>query len=98
MRNTVGPADSSEVEKLYQRATAEISNGRIAEAMALLRKVLVLEPYHVDALNDLGALNHDCGEYGAALSCLAAAYALDPKRGFVGDNLRGLLEKIKQTR
>ena len=60
--------------------------GALAEAAALYRELLTREPDHVDALQMLGAVEHQLGRSDEALALLDRALALAP--GNAGDRAR----------
>src|SRR5271170_6115160 len=52
--------------------------GRLAEAEAIYRQVLTLDPRHPDALNLLGILLGDSGRLEPAVELITAAIAANP--------------------
>ena len=53
-------------------------NGRLAEAEAIYRQILALEPNNVDALHLLGLMAHQHGRHQAAIDSISRAIALHP--------------------
>ncbi|MDX2143315.1 MAG: tetratricopeptide repeat protein [Rhodospirillaceae bacterium] len=64
--------------KLLERAVNLHRSARLAEAQALYREVLAIDPGNPDALNLLGLATHDLGDSAAALPLLEKAIALKP--------------------
>lgn len=68
-------------------AAANIELGRLGQAETLLRGVLKEEPKNAGALNNLGVVLLEKGEWGEAHRVLRAAFALQPTPE-IRDNLR----------
>ncbi|PWJ15020.1 tetratricopeptide repeat protein [Jannaschia seohaensis] len=72
---------------LLSLASANIELGRLGQAEKLLRDVLEDDPDNAGALNNLGVVLLEQGEYGEAHRVLRAAFALQPTPE-IRDNLR----------
>ncbi len=59
-------------------ARANIALGRLGQAEALLRNLVVSDPRNAAARNDLGVVLFELGEVGEAHRQFQAAFALDP--------------------
>ena len=66
----MAPAD---VTHTLRDAIAEFRAGRRAEAAAMFRKVLALDPENPDALHFLGAIAHQGGNHHEAIECIRRA-------------------------
>lgn len=73
-----GPADGTEAERFYQRAGEAARRGRWTEAIQLYRELLVLEPGHAGAHNNLALLLERAGEPAMALDELSTALRYHP--------------------
>jgi tetratricopeptide (TPR) repeat protein len=63
---------------LYEKATGFQKSGRLQEAKRLYEETLSLDPYHVDALNNLGVIHIHDKNYSAARAFFAKAIRLKP--------------------
>jgi tetratricopeptide (TPR) repeat protein len=66
------------VDQLYRQALQCQQSGRLAEAQALCRQVLALEPRHAEAWHTLAGLAHQSGGGAAALQCVQRAIDANP--------------------
>jgi tetratricopeptide (TPR) repeat protein len=62
-----------------QRADTAFTNGNYAEAEALYRQLLALDPQNVELYNNLGLTLHYLDRSNEALQKLAAGLTIDPK-------------------
>jgi len=65
-------------DQLYQQAMQCHQSGKLAEAQALYRQVLALEPNHGDAWHMLAGLAHQSGDNAAALASVRRAIDANP--------------------
>jgi len=63
---------------LYEKATGFQKSGRLQEAKQLYEETLSLDPYYVDALNNLGVIHIHDKNYSAARAFFAKAIRLKP--------------------
>ena len=66
------------INDLLRAALARQRAGALAEAAALYREILAAEPAHVDALQMLGAIEHQAGRSDEAIALLDRALAVAP--------------------
>ncbi len=71
--------------------------GRIQEAEAIYRRVLLREPDDADAVHLLGMVCQETGRADEALRLLERAVALDPSAPHFHSNLGGLLGRLGRT-
>jgi Flp pilus assembly protein TadD len=69
---------TSDLEADLEAGLAHHEAGRIAEAQALYRKVLVSDPNHAEALNLLAVILQDAGDLVQSIELLSRAVAADP--------------------
>ncbi len=75
------------VEEQYAYALSLISEGRMDTAQTILQNVLISNPNHADARNDLGVLYFHKGELEQAAVNLEAAYRIKGPNQYVISNL-----------
>ena len=68
--------------------------GRLAEAEALYRQILAVEPGHADALHLLGVVAHQVGRHDVAVELIREAIRLLPTAPAFFSNLGGAYEKL----
>ena len=73
----VGPEHLS-VRKILQAAMGHHQAGRLAEAQALYRQILQLQPDHPDALHYLGVMAYQAGRYEIAVEHINQAIGANP--------------------
>lgn len=61
--------------------------GRLQEAEALYRQVLLVQPEHPDALHLLGVIAHQSGRHDAAVEFIVRAIALNPEAAEYHNNI-----------
>ena len=66
--------------------------GRLAEAEALYRQILAVEPQHADALHLLGVLAHQVGRDDLAVEMIRQAITLAPENPAAHSNLGAVLK------
>jgi predicted O-linked N-acetylglucosamine transferase (SPINDLY family) len=69
---------SMTIENAIQIALGHHQAGRLAEAEAIYRQVLALDPEHADALHLLGTLACQAGRWDLAIELIGRAIAIDP--------------------
>jgi Flp pilus assembly protein TadD len=81
-------------EALFAEAAQALRGGRLAEAAAACREILLAAPDHVESLLLLGALESEAGRFAAARDLIAKAVDLRPDfapgQFALGNALRGL--------
>ncbi len=78
---------SIKVDEEYQRALSLIAQGEKHKGFVLLQNIVIADPEHVNARNDLGVLFFELGDYELALRNLEIAAALNPGDPAVAENL-----------
>jgi predicted O-linked N-acetylglucosamine transferase (SPINDLY family) len=84
----------SRIDQLLQAALAHHQAGRLAEAEAIYRQVLVEAPDQPDALQLLGFLAHQCGHHQQAIDLIRRAMALRPGEATFHNNLATTLTAL----
>ena len=77
------------VDEQYRRALQLFHSGNLQGKMFYLKNVLISDPNHGLARNDLGVLCHQLGELEQALVHLRKACELRPSDTVAIQNLRG---------
>ena len=90
MTSTVRPDD---LAALYAGALQRHQQGHLAEAEAGYRRVLALDPRHVDAIHMMGALALQVGKAGPAVQLLDEAARLSPGNPAIASNLASALRR-----
>jgi len=86
------------VDVLSAVGSANLRLGRIGQAEDLLRQAIEEDPEFVPALNNLGVVLMEQGEYGEASRIFQQAYALDSGRSdAIRDNLRLALARMENS-
>jgi tetratricopeptide (TPR) repeat protein len=85
--STVGPSGDADLEADYAKAEYLIKSDNCAEAIPLLKKVVVRDKKHTDALNYLGYCHRKMGKLEEAMEYYERALKIDPKH-------RGALEYL----
>lgn len=83
-------------ESLFYAAVNWATSGRDAEAMALFRRVLQLEPNHFAACWRLAALLYDHGDYKASREHFRKAVQLNPQHAYSFQMLGASLLKLER--
>ena len=65
-------------QEMLDQAIALHQSGRLAEAEALYRQILAIDPDHAGALQLLGAMAHQRGQHGVAIELIQRSLSLDP--------------------
>jgi len=61
-----------------QIALQHHQSGRLADAEAIYRQILAVEPRHADALHLLGAIAHQAGQHASAIELIGKALQVNP--------------------
>jgi tetratricopeptide (TPR) repeat protein len=85
---------SADLSDLLRRATGAYQDRRFADAAALCRSILAVDPARADALFLLAGAQHAQGETTAAVEHLRQAIALEPRRPDYHGNLGALLGRL----
>ena len=78
------------LDQAFQTAVAHHVYGRLAEAEALYRQILAVQPFHFDALNNLGALLTGAGKLDEAVAAFQQITRLQPNAAAAFANLGNL--------
>ncbi|MDR3402695.1 MAG: tetratricopeptide repeat protein [Chthoniobacter sp.] len=82
------------VQQAFDLALQHHQAGRLAEAEALYRQILAVQPNHAEAVHHLGVLAHQVGRHDLAVEWIRRALTLNPgnpaAQGNLGEALRGL--------
>jgi len=81
------------IEQAFQVALAHHQAGRLAEAEAIYRQILTVQPQHADALHLMGVIAHQAGRNDVALDLIRHAIALAPNFSAAYDNLGTVLRE-----
>ena len=82
------------VLNLFARARASHGAGRVQEAEALYREILMIDPRHADSYNLLGVLACQAGRNEVAEGLFAQAIALNSKEAAYHGNLGAALRNV----
>jgi len=82
------------MDPAYAQAKQLVEDGKYADAIPLLEKVVAADAKNADALNYLGYSNRQLGNTDAALAHYQAALALDPKHRGANEYLGELYLKL----
>jgi Flp pilus assembly protein TadD len=77
MPNLSEQIDDADVAELLKVGAKHHQDGRIAEAEACYRKVLVAQPNHPDALHQLGVVINQAGRHDLAVELIRLALQLN---------------------
>lgn len=81
------------VAQAFEIALAHHQANRGAEAEAIYRKILALEPAHADALHLLGVLAYQAGNDGQAIDLIGQAITVNPQQAAYHCNLGSALQR-----
>jgi protein O-GlcNAc transferase len=76
------------IPEALQIAIQHHQAGRLAEAEALYRQILAVQPNHSDALHLLGVIAHQAGRHDLATEWIRQAIVLNPNNAIAHFNLR----------
>ena len=79
------------IPQAFDLALRRHQAGRLAEAEALYRQILAVQPNHADALHLLGVMAQQVGRHDLALELIRKAIVLDPNNPFACCNLGATL-------
>lgn len=86
------------IEQALSLAIAHHQAGRLAEAEALYRQIIEVQPEHADALNLLGLVAYHTGRGSVAVEIILKAIALKPASAMYHQNLGLVLTALGKTR
>ena len=75
------------VPQAFDLALQHHQAGRLAEAEALYREILTLQPNHTDALHFIGVVFHQTGRYDLAIGLIGRSVGLNPNNPAAYGNL-----------
>ncbi|MEP6670567.1 MAG: tetratricopeptide repeat protein [Chthoniobacter sp.] len=75
------------VQQAFDLAVQHHQAGRLAEAEALYRQILAVQPQHADALHHLGVIAHQVGRHDLAVGWIQQAVTLNPGNPAAHGNL-----------
>jgi len=75
------------VAQAFDLAVEHHKAGRLAEAEAIYRQILAVQPNHSDALHLLGMIGNRFGHHELAVKCIQRALVLDPNNAAAHSNL-----------
>ena len=76
--NVKAASENNEAEKLFSEAIACNDSGRTADAVELLKRVLVIDPRHLDALINLGTILENARQFKIARGYYEKALEIAP--------------------
>jgi protein O-GlcNAc transferase len=85
-------------EREYEAGNERVRRGDVAGAIQRYQQALALDPGHVRALGNLGALYARLGQTAAAEQCYRRALALDPRDARIRRNLGLLRQSLGDVR
>lgn len=83
-----------DMQQLFALALQSLQAGRLHEAEARFREILVKAPQHAETLNNIGLLNYQKGAFDRANEYLSKAIAVDGSNSLYVNNL-GLVRKAE---
>lgn len=89
-------ADAKDSEALYADAEQLLERGDHAEALAVLHRLLELDPQHAMAHNDAGVLCYQNGQVELAHTLLQRAHRLSPDSFLILRNLVSVLSSLNE--
>ena len=90
------PQDAPAIRTTLERALASHRRGQLAEAESLYRDVLGTAPDHFDALNLLGVIRAQRGDFPSAVELIGRAIAVNPDDVSAHANLGKILLHLKR--
>lgn len=84
------------VQEALAAGLAHHQAGRLADAEAIYREILAVEPRHAEALHLLGVLAHQVGQNEAAVALIEAAIAVDGANRRYHNNLGTAYRMLKR--
>jgi protein O-GlcNAc transferase len=88
--------ENSDIHPILEAARRHHQAGRSAQAEAMYRRILAIQPEHAEALHSLGILAFAAGQLPAAASFFEKAMAADPRAADYACNLGAVLEKLNR--
>ena len=84
------------VDQAYTNAIALLQNGRVADAEAIFRDLLKIQPEHPELLHFLGLCRHRLGDRLSAEPLIKAAIRRNPQNAIFHFNLGILLQELNR--
>lgn len=84
------------VAEAFAAALRHHQVGQLAEAEALYRQILAIEPNHADALHHLGVIAHQVGRHEVAVELIGRAIALNSAMAQYHNNLGNAFNALKR--
>ena len=94
--STPGPS-ADQAKAKFNEALALHQQGELAQAEAIYKKVLKLQPKHVDALHLLGVIAGQMGKYQLAADLIGKAIKIQPNNAAFYSNRGNVLHELKQV-
>ena len=94
--STPGPS-ADQAKAKFNEALALHRQGELAQAEAIYKKVLKLQPKHVDALHLLGVIAGQMGKYQLAADLIGKAIKIQPNNAAFYSNRGNVLHELKQV-
>jgi protein O-GlcNAc transferase len=94
---TIPEIQAVTVPQAFQIAVQRHQAGQLAEAEALYRQILAVQPNHADAAHFLGVVAHQVGRHDAAVEWLNKAIALAPKNPIAHTHLGEVCRTMGRT-
>ena len=90
------PEESADIPKLLDGARSLLTQGKTAEAEAIYQLILKKDSTNIKALNNLGAIEGQRGNYAKAISYWERVLAIDPAERDAADNISIARMKMKK--
>ena len=84
------------IQQAFELALQQHQAGRLAEAEAIYRQILVVEPRHADALHLLGVIAHQVSRSAVAVDLIRQAIAIAPENPAFHSNLAAALSELRR--
>ena len=96
---TPKPSESAanDQQRLYERSQQSIGSGRRDEAIAILERLIGINPEHALALNDLGVLYFHKGQKETALMLLERSVQIDSRNATAQKNLAAIYQSLGRS-
>jgi len=88
------PQPPTAIQTMAAQGLAHHQRGQLAEAEALYRKILALDPNHADTLHLLGVLAHQVGRNGVAVEMIGRAIEINKRPAAYHSNLGTALQAL----
>ncbi len=84
------------MQQTFAMALQHHRSGRLAEAEAIYRQILAVEPRHANALHFLGVIAHQTGQNESAVDLIRQAIAMGPELAAFHSNLAVALFELRR--